>query len=312
MEAKRRALALGFISFFTINNFYNQAHSENPSVHNAPKSKVERKKKDDYTSFVDGLVLLPRYFLKIKLDNDLSCNKKKLEQEHSELTDWLESGKYHYVANPGHNLWSVIDGLVNLDVNIANCFHKKDPEKYKEKMMEIIGHYERLERHGRMGEVYYHLFDLYKNAGYLEKAKEDLRRDRHGFEAYLKLTPREDLPRVRDEYLQQGDYLRAGKIEWYLGNRERGRELIEKSKEFLKAIEESRKAVREKDYGYAIGSLWNGYRIPFTEEIIRDLCKNNKECLRDLEMYGPRKNKEFFTLKSSYCNGGQGSFSFST
>ncbi len=312
---KKTSLAAGITAMLGILSFgwpfSGKSFGDVPSQSTSRKN-MTQKVRDEYINYVNGITtkkIIP--YETDKIIKELGCNRKELEYEHWRYQTVLEKKLYEKLDR-GHGARPFINTIVAIDVNLALCFSKPKTPVHRERMEDIVKHYESLGRYGNAGRVYYYLFELYKNTEYLEKAKENLRRDRHGFEAYLKLTPREDLPRVRDEYLEQEDYLRAGKIEWYFGNREKGRELIEKSKEFREAIEDSRKAVREKDYGYAIGCLWNGYRIPFTEEIIRDLCKNNKECLRDLERYGPRKNKEFFTLKSSYCNGGQGSFPFST
>lgn len=297
MSIKQRILFLGLLGILGFGGAV-LGGSPAQSPHRSATRKIsQQSNNDDYTNYVNSLTpqkIIPPNLSRI--DKERGCDKDKLKKEHTELSNWIQIRMYRLAPNPSHSLWQGIDDLISIDTTLANCFYRKEPEKYVEKMIEIIEHYQHLNREGGMGQVYYYLFALYKNPEYLEKAREYLKMDEHGFEAYLRLTPKEELPKARDEYLQQEDHLRAGKIEWYLGNRERGRELIIQSKEFPLVVEESRKAVLERDYEYAIGHLWRGLRIPFTGEIIKNICKDNKACLKDLERYGPNKDKEFFTI----------------
>ena len=296
MFLKPKVTALGMLGVLGLAEPFLNISSGEISPRATARKATAGSTNDEYTDYVDSInrtKIIPYYIDKIT--PELGCNKKKLTDEHWRHQEVLERKLYEQLER-GHGAAPFINTIVAIDINLALCFSKPGTKEHRERMEDIIKHYELLKYYGKAGTVYYYLFSVYREPEYREKAREDLRKDVHGFEAYLKLTSKEDLPKVRDDYLQQGDHLRAGKIEWYLGNRERGRELILQSREFSPAVEESKKAIQEREYSYAIGNLWRGLRIPFTTEIIKDLCKDNKACLNDLKRDGPHKDQEFFTI----------------
>lgn len=293
MNIKQRILSLGLLGLLGLGEaaFGEGVAQTLPKL--VTKKTVQLGSNDEYTDYVNSLTpqkIIPYYVDKIT--PALGCDREKLENEHWRNQEVLERKLYKHLGR-GHGAAPFINTVVAVDINLALCFSKPGTKEHRERMEDIIKHYESLKYYGKAGRVYYYLFSLYRESEYFEKARQSFKKDgSDSFEVYLKLTKKDELSSVKDGYIQPGDYLRAGKIEWYLGNRERGKQLIFQSKELPEAIEESKKAIQEKDYEYAIGNLWRRWRIPFTTEIIKELCKNNQPCLKALKQYNPHKDKE--------------------
>ena len=151
-------------------------------------------------------------------------------------------------------------------------------------MLNLAQQYENTNRYARAGAVYYFL-------GKKEKARKSFKRDSYGLEALIKITPLPELRRLLDTEFNERRYdLQAGKIEWYLGNRERGQELIFQSGEFREVIERCKKLVQEGAYPLVIKLLWRQLRLPNYRHIIRALCKGSPACLKELDSYEPSKD----------------------
>ncbi len=259
-------------------------------------------KRDPYWHYINTLEIAQPFINKknIKVEGIKKvCDEGEIKKEHAELLKWLAMAEAALptATTTGmiHVVWSTTDDLIYLDVNLANCKYKNDSEKYQELMEDSAEHYKKRGRFAGTARIYYHLSEYYSNKNaekskeYLNKAREYFRKRWNAAEEIIKLTPLEELAAIRDENLQKGNYWSAGKIEWYLGNKERGRSLIMQSPEYQRLVKESKESVKEGKYYDAVQNLW-GDLIPFYKEIMKELCGKNKKCLREVRTHVPAKN----------------------
>ncbi len=228
-----------------------------------------------------------------------SCDEEEIKKKHAELLEYIKQRETLLPTaqndGPIHAIWESTDDLICLDINLANYKYRDNPEKYRGLMEDIVEHYKQLGRFAGAARIYHHLSEYYlhkdteKSKEYMKKTREYFRKDWYGVEEVIKITSLEELAVLRDEDLQHGNYWSAGKIEWYLGNKERGKSLIMQSSEYQRLVKESKISVERDEYHDAIQDLW-GELIPFYKEIMKELCGKNKKCLREVRTHVPAKN----------------------
>ncbi len=234
---------------------------------------------DEYQQHIDALVMVPGFLTKnIKMDGLQNCNEEEIEREHEKTVSALfKSGI------DSHLRWGSIDHLNRLDSKLANCKYKELQEKWEELMLEISDHYAVLDRWSEAARVQYLL-------GNLGRARAYFKRGGTATEELIKITPVEELAALRDQYVRKMKFLQAGKIEWYLGNKEKAVDLLIPAEEFNFAIEECKRSVARKHYLPAIKILWRGLRLPFYRETMMVFCGNSEDCVNALKDYDPSKD----------------------
>ncbi|MEK6951277.1 MAG: hypothetical protein AABX13_06155 [Nanoarchaeota archaeon] len=230
-----------------------------------------QEEKDEFRDYIANLEIVPPILYK----TDEKCDINKLTagytKEHKSFAELK--------TNNEHILWKALDHLINIDVNLANCLHKLDRQRSDYLLKEAAGHYEYRGSYGSAGRLYYFLGD--KN-----KARKNFRKDPLTLEALIKFTPPEELNKLKEAYLTRGGYLEAGKIAWYQGDREKGREYIAQSERYKELIENCSNFIDKGNVRKAIFVLWEFSRIPFYKEALLSKCKNEK-CKREIENYIP-------------------------
>ncbi len=299
---------IGLSSFTAQHCSYEIQRSETVELQPAREHQTEESKRrqllkrDPYWHYINTLeVALPfinRKDIEVEGIQKL-CDEEKVKKKHAELLEYIKQRETLLPTaqndGPIHAIWESTDDLICLDINLANCKYWNNSEKYRGLMEDSAEHYNQLGRFAGAARIYHHLSEYYfhkdteKSKEYMKKTREYFRKRWNVVEEVIKITPLEELAVLRDEDLQHGNYWSAGKIEWYLGNKERGKSLIMQSPEYQQLVKESKISVERDEYYDAIQNLW-GDLIPFYKEIMKELCGRNKKCLREVQRHVPAKN----------------------
>jgi len=284
-------LGLGYY-FLPRDNSTNKAENQSAEVSEAGAAKGSKKarkiipkininsgfqeEKDEFRDYINNLDIgLPFLLDQDYKECDLGKLTQKYNTEHKSFAN-LETSNEHI-------LWKVIDNIIKINVDLANCLYHSDKNKADRLLKEVAEHYEKRGSYGSAGRMYSFLGDH-------EKALKNFKKDPLALEALIKLTPAEELPALGDKFIADKRYLEAGKIEWYQSNKERARQIIEQSEEFNEALKAAKESLKKREYEEAIDHLWMDSRIPFFRDIIKNLCGENKDCLDKLKEYNTSEN----------------------
>lgn len=235
---------------------------------------------DSFRNHINSLELFPaRLYEDPFIYGVEGCNEEEIRQRHEKISQRiLESD---VIKTEECLLDGSVDQLIRLDRKLANCKYRNDTGKFNELLEEIAEHFESTNRSIAAGKIYHFL-------GNLNKATESfLQHKRDGVEYVLKITPPEELPVIADYYLQRDDPFNAGKVEWFQGNKELGRILMEQSESYKKKMgEDVRFYLSKESYRWAAQSL-EELRLPFHRELAQELCQGNEDCSWESEKYRP-------------------------
>ncbi|MEK6951370.1 MAG: hypothetical protein AABX13_06630 [Nanoarchaeota archaeon] len=313
-------VAAAGLGYFSLN--YSPAQSRRNYVNIFAEFPLEPEwEEDKYKQLVDNLDIVPDW-LYTKIPE--VCNEEKLVDYHAKSLENVARGEFGAVGNTF--LGKMYD-LIKVDLQIANCFYPLESMEYQQKINEVLRHFQdvedyvvcrlhhslddspdsdnREEEYAVYGE-FAHIGRVYYYINAIEKAQEYFLRNPYTIEEAIKVIPWERLEPLRDWFILVQDYFKAGKIQWYLGNKGEARELIMASPEFQAFITEVKKEIKKGDYNLAIRTAKWRYRIPFYQEWMARLCEEELECLTALVVSNESSNESEdimgYTLPST-CGG---------
>ncbi len=240
-------------------------------------------KEDGYVKYVTSLRPFPRFFQE-EAENADQCDEEKVQKKYQ---DKHNRSSDNCLITPDYS--GVTNGLIRQDIILANCQYKEDKEKYTRQMLEVIDHYRACKSADGIGSVYAYLTSRESNEkkrnwyydqaiDYFEKAGR--------FEEIIRITTPKKLIPLRDKYFQSGDWLAAGKIDWYKNKKTSAVELITDSQEFRDIVEQTARYISEKFRLPGLSHLrlqWSKLKIPFSKYVIKELCKKDQACLGELD-----------------------------
>lgn len=247
---------------------------------------------DEYIKYVHSLKVVPPNFYGDPVLDGLKhdCNRTEIRRIHDQIEEHVSELKKELKKESNsalmHAEWNYVGDLITLDKKLANCSYRNDERRYKQLWEEIAGHHLSLNRFSAAAEAYC-------AAGDTQKAKEyflrDIQRsnDSIGFSAekLIEITPTKELSELVTTYLQWGDLLNAGKVEWVRGNDRRARELIIWSPTYQIIVSNIQSLIQKGDYWQAVRKAWGGARVPFYRDILKELCVNNPACIDELNNF---------------------------
>lgn len=211
-------------------------------------------------------------------ENIPHCEEEDIRQKHRRSLQRLEQ------ENDEHTIDTLLQELASLDIHLARCKYRNNKEQYTLLLKEAAAHQEGGGQYQAAGQLYY-------DGGDIVKARECFKREVRTIEALMRITPLQELPKIRDEFVRQKDYWRAGKIDWFLGDRKNGKVLMQRSTEYHAARKEAEGLVGEQRFASALHFLWRKKVLPFYEETMRELCGSDRRCRQEVEKYDPQKNR---------------------
>ncbi len=229
----------------------------------------------EYNEYVDHLEIQAPSFLNAVPDE---CNELTQQQRRQEIHRQLEQEKDE------HTIDTLLQERASLSISLANCKYKNDKVEYSSLLKDAAQHYEMLGQFEVAGRIYHKINEI-------APAQECFKKDTKTIEETMKITPREKLLQFRDEFLAQGDYWKAGKISWYLGDQISGRALIENSSEYGKAHQEAERLMQQQRFRTALNFLWRGEILPFYRELMLEWCGSHQDCQQEVKAYDPLKNR---------------------
>lgn len=204
-----------------------------------------------------------------------NCDEQEIQRRHEEISQRISSQTVECL------LWHSTDQLIDLDLKLANCKYREDSTRFNLFLEEIAEHFESTNRSIAAGKVYYFL-------GFRKKAIDSFfQHERDGVEYLFRIASAEELPSIADYYLQHDDPFNAGKVEWFQGNLEVARTLIEQSERYRKTMEEDILRYLARGWFHSAARTAEELRLPFHRELAQELCQGNEDCLWEFEKYRP-------------------------